>query len=145
MERKQGGKTGSVSSFWVLVTVLGTIQTWVSLTSHLRLCCQKAHISPGVCSRSRSTEADAGCAAGWLSAPCPGDFDLSLDVFKLRYCLSAGLGLILELRISWGARAVPLFHEEAECRAFKMTFRDTDCVSCVDASACCLSKGLQML
>lgn len=70
---------------------------------------------------------------------------LSLDVFKLRYCLSAGLGLILELRISWGARAVPLFHEEAECRAFKMTFRDTDCVSCVDASACCLSKGLQML
>lgn len=54
-----------------------------SLPSHPRLCCQKAQIPLGVWSRGRNVEADAGSAAGWLSAPCPGDFDLLLDVFKL--------------------------------------------------------------
>lgn len=107
------------------------------MTSHLRLCCQKAHMSLGVWNRSRNTEPDsgsarrAGSAAGWLSAPCPGDFDLLLDVFKLWYCLSAGLGLLLDLRICWGTRAVSPFHEQAECRAFKITFMVPDlCTLC---------------
>lgn len=94
MERRGKEKkkrTGEISPFWgscLLSEGHWIIRTQIFLTYYLRLCCQKAHVSLGVWSRSGNVR--SGLPRGELAlqqagsaAPCPGDFDLLFVVLKL--------------------------------------------------------------